>query len=220
MITLGKLTELRAELEQALIEEEAGRVGLVLMMDRNNIALGTVDEWRDLRGQRFTPEQLREAIARVDVEMDYFTKSGKVTISRFDGDYRWLSNFVPAVVMYDSRTFPTVEHAYVYSKTLVKEEQEMFLLEMDDMSPGQVKRWGKSLTLRDDWELVRVDIMRELTRQKYQIPLYRKKLIETGNAEIIEGNTWGDTFWGQCNGIGENTLGKIIMAERDNIGAA
>ena len=34
---------------------------------------------------------------------------------------------------------------------------------------------------------------------------------------IVEGNTWGDVFWGVCNGIGENHLGNILMDVRDEI---
>jgi ribA/ribD-fused uncharacterized protein len=138
-------------------------------------------------------------------------------ISEFQGEHRWLSNHVLARIVYDGHEFPTVEHAYVYSKTLVKEEQDFFLSEMTEMSPGQAKRIGKSLTLRPDWDLVRLDIMRDMTTQKYNIPYYRTKLLETGDAEIVEGNTWGDTFWGKCNGVGENNLGKIIMSVREYI---
>lgn len=36
----------------------------------------------------------------------------------------------------------------------------------------------------------------------------------TGDAELIEGNHWGDTFWGVCNGVGQNNLGKLLMAIR------
>jgi predicted NAD-dependent protein-ADP-ribosyltransferase YbiA (DUF1768 family) len=33
--------------------------------------------------------------------------------------------------------------------------------------------------------------------------------------ELIEGNWWGDTYWGVCNGVGENHLGKLLMKIRD-----
>ena len=42
----------------------------------------------------------------------------------------------------------------------------------------------------------------------------RSKLEETRGSELIEGNTWGDRFWGVSRGIGENHLGKILMEER------
>ena len=34
------------------------------------------------------------------------------------------------------------------------------------------------------------------------------------NEELVEGNYWGDTFWGICNGEGTNWLGILLMAER------
>ena len=42
----------------------------------------------------------------------------------------------------------------------------------------------------------------------------RSRLITTGDALLVEGNTWGDTFWGQCDGVGENHLGRILMGVR------
>lgn len=138
-------------------------------------------------------------------------------ITEFQGEYRWLSNHVPCVVEYDGHKFPTVEHAYVYSKTVTPEEQEAFLIERDNMSPGEAKKIGKMLTLRPDWEQVRLGIMLDLTRQKYSYGYFRNKLLETGDQEIVEGNTWGDRFWGKYNGEGENQLGRIIMQVRDEL---
>ena len=37
---------------------------------------------------------------------------------------------------------------------------------------------------------------------------------ETGNAYLIEGNTWGDIYWGMSNNFGENKLGIILMKIR------
>jgi hypothetical protein len=45
----------------------------------------------------------------------------------------------------------------------------------------------------------------------------KQLLLATGDKELIEGNTWGDTFWGVCNGIGQNHLGKILMAKRTEL---
>ena len=41
------------------------------------------------------------------------------------------------------------------------------------------------------------------------------RLINTGDAILIEGNTWGDTYWGVCDGVGENRLGKLLMEVRE-----
>ena len=50
-----------------------------------------------------------------------------------------------------------------------------------------------------------------------QNPNLGKLLIETQNEEIIEGNDWDDTFWGVCNGEGQNNLGKILMQIRKEL---
>lgn len=61
------------------------------------------------------------------------------------------------------------------------------------------------------------DVMLELLRLKFAIPDLRDKLLATKNATLIEGNTWGDTYWGVCRGIGDNTLGVLLMQVRSEI---
>lgn len=43
------------------------------------------------------------------------------------------------------------------------------------------------------------------------------KLLETGDEELIEGNTWKDVFWGYDVNLkqGKNNLGKMLMKIRD-----
>lgn len=54
-------------------------------------------------------------------------------------------------------------------------------------------------------------------RVKFRNPELRDKLVATGDAEIVEGNWWGDKFWGVCRGVGENHLGKILMRIRTEL---
>lgn len=132
-------------------------------------------------------------------------------IDSFHGEHRFLSNFWPAEVMLDGVTYPTVEHAYVAAKTLdIETRREIAAVE----KPGDVKRFGRKLALRSDWESVKLDVMRDLVRQKFAHSELRAQLLATGDAELIEGNTWNDTFWGVCRGKGENHLGKILMSVR------
>lgn len=136
-------------------------------------------------------------------------------INSFSGEYRWLSNFWPCCVILDGMQFNSVEAAYVAAKTLCIETRKK-IQSMD--SAGKCKKFGKSLALRGDWEYVKIDVMRDLLSQKFAKDTdLAKKLILTGSQEIVEGNTWGDTFWGVCGGVGENNLGKLIMQIRDSI---
>lgn len=137
-----------------------------------------------------------------------------MTISSFQGEHSWLSNFWPVQVEYEGIIFPSVEHAYQAAKTLdMNKRKEMALLSR----PGEAKRVGKGLTFRSDWNQIKVEIMTELVEKKFKDPILRQKLKSTGDQPLIEGNTWHDTFWGVCNGKGQNHLGKILMKVRENL---
>lgn len=135
-------------------------------------------------------------------------------IDDFRGKLRWLSNFGASSIEFAGHKWATVEHAYQAAKTFDPEEQRKI---REAKTPGQAKRLGRRVTLRPDWEDVKLSVMYNLTKLKYRIPELRQKLLDTGHAELIEGNTWGDTFWGVCNGVGENNLGKILMLVRHEI---
>jgi ribA/ribD-fused uncharacterized protein len=82
---------------------------------------------------------------------------------------------------------------------------------------GQAKRMGQKIPVRKDWDIMKVDVMRLITRLKYNIPELGMLLLATGDQELIEGNTWGDRFWGVCDGEGQNNLGNILMEVRDSL---
>ncbi len=134
----------------------------------------------------------------------------RTKIDSFQGEFRWLSNFWPCSVMLDGMTFPSTEHAYQAAKTLTLGERKKFQVG----TAGQAKRLGRKVKIRSDWESVKLDVMLNLLRQKFSSGELRSKLIATGNTELIEGNTWGDRFWGVCDGRGENHLGKLLMKVR------
>jgi predicted NAD-dependent protein-ADP-ribosyltransferase YbiA (DUF1768 family) len=76
---------------------------------------------------------------------------------------------------------------------------------------------GQKVTLRKDWEGVKIQVMRDVLRLKFANPGLRDRLLETGDRELIEGNTWGDTFWGVCRGSGKNWLGQLLMELRGEL---
>ncbi len=139
-------------------------------------------------------------------------------IDRFDGTkYRFLSNFYMAPVVYEGITYPSSEHAYQAAKTA---DVGSRLLLADLKTAGEVKRAGARLKLRADWNDVKISVMENIVRLKFeQHPDLAEKLLATGNAELIEGNTWGDRFWGQVDGVGENHLGQVLMRIRNELTA-
>ena len=126
--------------------------------------------------------------------------------------YNFLSNMYPSVVIYNKNKYPTVEHAYQAAKSLDTKEQ--YIIWLCD-SPYEAKKKGKNLTIREDWDSIKLSIMEDLLRQKFSNPILMKKLIATGNEELIEGNWWGDCYWGKCNGYGLNHLGELLMKIRN-----
>ena len=131
-------------------------------------------------------------------------------IFEFQGEHRWLSNFWPAWVILDGVLFPSIEHAYQAAKTHPS-QREPFLR----CTAGQAKRLGRTVEMRADWEQVKVPTMRSLVEQKFAPGTeLGEKLKATGDGQIVEGNNWGDTFWGVCRGRGQNWLGRLLMERR------
>lgn len=126
-----------------------------------------------------------------------------------------MSNFWPASIVYEGIRYPSVEHAYQAAKTLDKEERHRIA---KLPSAGAAKKAGSKIKPRPDWYSVNLQIMEDLIYCKFaNDPIIRKFLLDTGDEELVEGNNWGDTFWGVCDGIGKNHLGKILMKVRERL---
>ena len=130
-------------------------------------------------------------------------------IDRFSGDYYWLSNF------FIESDGTCVEYEFQAAKTINQEDRDWV---MGADSPSEAKKRGRSVLLRSDWEKVKVPVMKTLVERKFSDhPDLAQKLIQTGESELIEGNWWGDTFWGVYGGRGQNHLGRILMEIRSDL---
>ena len=102
-------------------------------------------------------------------------------------------------------------------KTLDKEQRKS--LQQAD-PPAKAKRLGRRVSLGSDGEPAKFSILSELLYPKFSRPNLRQKLLDTGEAEMIEGNTWGDRVWGcvlvKGQGVGKNHLGKSLMQVRSD----
>ena len=110
--------------------------------------------------------------------------------------------------------YSTVEHAYQASKTT---DESIRKIIRNAKTPGEAKKLGQSIVARDNWEEIKIEVMKLLIREKFENPFLRPMLLSTDNAELILNNKWNDHFWGVCKGVGENWLGKILMEERKRI---
>ena len=132
-------------------------------------------------------------------------------INSFEGKYAFLSNFYEHPISEGSLTFPTNEHYFQAMKTLDLTER---IAIARAGTPGQSMRMGRSVKLRSDWEDIKLSVMETALRLKFADPELAAMLKATGDEELVEGNWWNDTFWGVCNGVGENNLGKLLMKIR------
>ena len=140
-------------------------------------------------------------------------------ITSFRDEYRFLSNFFPSPVLVAGIEFSTVEHAYQAAKSKNREDWERIA---SLPTPGEAKKQGQVLTVRPDWDEVKPIFMYKLVQQKFKILDLRERLLLTGDAPLVEGNHWHDTYWGMCTcekheGSGANRLGRILMLVRDQI---
>jgi ribA/ribD-fused uncharacterized protein len=130
-------------------------------------------------------------------------------INDFRSDHAFLSNF------YAHGGQLTAEHIYQAMKTENIGDQIAIL---SAKTPGQAKRLGQKVTLRKDWEEIKLLVMEAILVMKFTPgTMEHDLLLATGDEELVEGNTWGDTFWGVCRGKGENHLGKLLMKIRDDL---
>ena len=137
------------------------------------------------------------------------------TIESFRDEFFFLSNMYPIDITYKDTQFNSVEKGYQYYKTSSTKEQ-IKILKCDD--PKKCKTIGKSFKhIREDWNQVKLGIMYNLLWLKFNHPPLKEALLLTKGYELIEGNLWGDTWWGVCDGIGENYLGKLLMKVRSEI---
>jgi len=129
-------------------------------------------------------------------------------ISGFRGKYRFLSNF------YDWGGCCTAEHHYQAAKATNERDADWV---RNAKTPAEAKKRGRQIPVRSDWDEVKLQVMEDVVREKFQDKILQGLLLETGDQELVEDNWWGDTFWGTCKGTGENHLGKILMKIRKEI---
>ena len=123
---------------------------------------------------------------------------------QFRNKYYFLSNMFPCKITYNGLIYNSIESAFQAQKDLSKSK------EFINLNGYDAKKLGRKVNLRPDWDNVKLNIMKELLTIKFSDKKLAN-LLKQINTPIIEDNTWGDTYWGVCNGIGENHLGKLLM---------
>ena len=140
----------------------------------------------------------------------------------YEQDFYVLSNFSAFTLLWEGEPFYTSEAAYHWEK-----------FRSTDIATANNVRFARSAheafklaehnkhLRRSDWDDVKVDIMRDILRAKADQHEYvRRKLLATGDRELVE-DSWRDDFWGWGpNRDGKNMLGKLWMEVRAELRAA
>ena len=133
-------------------------------------------------------------------------------IGEFRGEYDFLSNFYRYSVKVKGHVFKNNESAFQAFKCSNR------IKEFYNLSPNQAKSLGRSVALRSDWEEIKDKVMYSIVRSKFsRDPVMKEKLLNTGDTYLIEGNSWGDSYWGVSKGKGLNKLGEILMRVRSGL---
>ncbi len=141
----------------------------------------------------------------------------RTLINRFDGRHEFLSNFwAQNPFDWAGDSWRTAEHAFQAAKA--KEPIDYFRIR-DSATPGQAKRLGRKVKLVANWEKKRLGVMLDILKAKFspeEQPDMAARLVGTGDAHLVEGNLWGDVFWGvdARTGTGQNQLGIALMITR------
>ncbi|RGM72153.1 NADAR family protein [Agathobacter rectalis] len=135
-------------------------------------------------------------------------------IDSFRKQYYFLSNFYERNVEYNGLTYKNNEAAFQAQKCKTEEEKLQFI----NLNASEAKKLGRKVSLRADWEDIKVNVMRDVVKAKFeQNGDLKDALLATNDAYLEEGNTWGDRTWGTVNGSGANLLGQILMNVREKL---
>ena len=143
-------------------------------------------------------------------------------VPKFEGEFFFLSNFYEAPFSWRGNEFRTAEHAFQAAKAYHIPDSTIDVMGaywnkvVEAPDPAKAKYAGRSVNIDvKSWDAQKVQYMREIIHAKfYDVPGLAGQLVNTGVMLLVEGNTWGDKFWGRCEGKGLNTLGTILMEER------
>ena len=129
----------------------------------------------------------------------------------FRNEYYFLSNMYPCNIIYKGYTFKSAESLYQALKCTKLND----FIAFTNLNGYEAKKFGRKIELRSDWNSFKIKAMKIAIFNKFEQNLDLLNKLLAVEEPIIEENTWKDTFWGICNGVGQNQLGKILSAYRE-----
>lgn len=135
--------------------------------------------------------------------------------------YGAFSNLYRREIEFEGDRFATSEHAYQAGKARKPAVREWL---MAAPSPALLAMAAHGLYYWDvtpGWSQTKFDRMRRILRAKFtQHGDLKELLLSTGDARLVESATVDNAvnrLWGEVNGVGQNTLGVMLMELRDDL---
>jgi predicted NAD-dependent protein-ADP-ribosyltransferase YbiA (DUF1768 family) len=156
----------------------------------------------------------------IDPKVYQFLLDSKLLeVNIFRGENRFWSNFWLHPIRAFGYECKSNEHGFQALMTL-DEDVRQKILAFPTPREAKMESMNEDFPLRHDWANVQIDIMRELINQKFSLENSHElayKMYQSFDFDICEGNNWGDTYWGICDGVGENNLGKLLTEKRNEV---
>lgn len=150
-------------------------------------------------------------------EARLFTLDTAERVCFYEQEFYVLSNFSAFRVHFDGVWFDTSEQAYHYQRFDGRVHKRAIVTALSAHEAFRYAQDHKS-EQRIGWDAIKVNVMKEILRAKADQHEYvRRKLLETGERELVE-NSWRDPYWGWGpNRDGLNRLGKLWMEVRTEL---
>lgn len=212
------------DVDLRLSAESETAKGRVRHIVRNLASVNMTDEVAERQARRIT--DALEAAGLIAGEPQTSREPGFVKpdndrqVFFYEQDFYVLSNFSAFAIVHRGLRFDTSEHAYHWEKFTDGHDEKAALQIRIAPSAHEAFKIAERFksTRRRDWDAVKVPIMRDILRAKVEQHEYvRRKLLATGDRELIE-DSWRDDFWGWGpNRTGQNMLGKLWMEVREEL---
>ncbi len=135
---------------------------------------------------------------------------------RVDERFGAFSNFAPFPIEIEGVVWPTSEHYFQAQKFADPALQRQI---RKTPSPMEAAQMGRRLPgLREDWDLVRDEVMMDALWAKFtQHKGLKRLLLGTDGSRLVE-HTANDSYWADGgDGTGANRLGELLMELRDEL---
>lgn len=134
-------------------------------------------------------------------------------IDSFRGYYNFLSNFSKHGFVDESGNYWKTNEHYFQAMKCANGEDSIRIMQAD--TPSSAKKLGRECKMVGNWNQIKNLIMLDGLLMKFrQNKDIKEKLLATGDEILVEGNNWGDKYWGVCDGEGKNKLGELLMKVR------